>query len=549
DEAAAAGDPQSEALAALGYEQTYLETGRARTGVDARSIPLLDRALTHLAAANATPEDTDPLRARLLAAAAQARHFAGDREAALDMARQAADLARAASAPGAEAAALNTLRLATSSPETLDDVLTLTRQIVERAAEAGDVDLELDGLLWRIISLLEAGRRAESEAALARFATLAQRVRHPWRLSEMHRMQAMFAHLNGDLALARTEAEIALRFALTAGHAEARSPFLVLFAAVASTAEVHPEVETLLAQRTPQLTTFLWQSFVGWLVLAAGDRDRAARLGAMAMENGLETLARDQSWFSYFYGFVELAIELKEPEWAQVAYDALLPYADRYLVLANGAFCYGSAELPLARLAEVAGIAEAAAHYRRAEERNEAIGARVWLQSATPTATRVAKTFMFTDIVNSTNFAELLGDQAWGTLLRWHDQTLGQLFRDHSGEQVVSTGDGFFVAFEDAEHAIACARAIQQRLAEHRQTSGFAPEVRIGLHTTEATSADNNYSGRGVNEAARISALATGGQILASTPTAGPHAQPNTARTVTLKGITDPVEIVDIAWN
>ena len=550
DEAAAGGGQETEAQAALGYEQTYLETGRARTGAEARSIPLLDRAFSHLndAAASASDE-VAPLRARLLAAGAQARHFAGERDAALDMARQAAEVARAGSVPGAEAAALNTLRLATTGPDTLDETLDLTRQIVERAAEAGDVDLELEGLLWRIIALLEVGRRSESEAALGRFATLAQRVRHPWRLSEMHRMQGMFAHLNGDRALARSEAETALRFGLAAGHAEARSPYVVMLEAVAGPAEVRLAVEALLQQRTPELTTFRWQLFVGWLALISGDRDRAMRLGGMAMDSGVETLPRDQSWLTFLYPFAELAIRLGQPAWAQAAYDALLPCADRYIVSANAALCAGSVELQLARLAEATGTADAAAHRTRADERNELIGARVWLEATTPDSTRVTKTFMFTDIVGSTNLAELLGDEAWGTLLRWHDQTLGELFRAHGGEQVVSTGDGFFVAFEDAEGAIACAVAIQRRLAEHRQSAGFAPEVRIGLHTAEATAEDQNYKGLGVHEAARISALANGGEILASAATAGSHAAPGSARATTLKGVAEPVEIADIPWR
>src|SRR5438309_1090448 len=40
---------------------------------------------------------------------------------------------------------------------------------------------------------------------------------------------------------------------------------------------------------------------------------------------------------------------------------------------------------------------------------------------------RVLKTFMFTDIVGSTNLVEVLGDEAWETLLRWHDATLREL--------------------------------------------------------------------------------------------------------------------------
>ena len=39
------------------------------------------------------------------------------------------------------------------------------------------------------------------------------------------------------------------------------------------------------------------------------------------------------------------------------------------------------------------------------------------------------KTFMFTDIEGSTNFAELLGNESWERLLRWHDDALRELFR------------------------------------------------------------------------------------------------------------------------
>ena len=61
---------------------------------------------------------------------------------------------------------------------------------------------------------------------------------------------------------------------------------------------------------------------------------------------------------------------------------------------------------------------------------------------------RVEKTFMFTDIEGSTNLVEALGDEAWQGVLRWHDETLRSLFAEHKGEEVVATGDGFFVGFD-----------------------------------------------------------------------------------------------------
>ena len=174
-----------------------------------------------------------------------------------------------------------------------------------------------------------------------------------------------------------------------------------------------------------------------------------------------------------------------------------------------------------------------------------------WQLRATRGAVRrVAKTFMFTDIVGSTALVEALGDEAWDNLLRWHDQTLRSLFVAHQGEEVVATGDGFFVGFESPESALACAAAIQRGLAEHRLKHGFAPQVRIGVHASDATQVGRNFSGKGVHEAARISALAAPGEILASADTvAGTRAAHSEPRSVTLKGIAEPIEVVTVEWR
>ena len=165
---------------------------------------------------------------------------------------------------------------------------------------------------------------------------------------------------------------------------------------------------------------------------------------------------------------------------------------------------------------------------------------------------RAARTFMFTDIVGSTNLVEAVGDDAWLDLLRWHDQTLRSLFADHGGEEVDHAGDGFFVAFNRAGEAVACAVAIQRTLADHRRTHGFAPNVRIGVHNTEASRSGREYRGKGIHEAARIASLADGGEIVASVRTLqndAAHFAFSDPRTVTLKGISRPQEVVTIDWR
>ncbi len=167
------------------------------------------------------------------------------------------------------------------------------------------------------------------------------------------------------------------------------------------------------------------------------------------------------------------------------------------------------------------------------------------------TAHRAARTFLFTDIVGSTALVEAIGDDAWQDLRRWHDEALRRCFREHGGEEVDHAGDGFFVAFPDAGAAIGCAVEVQRKLAEHRRENGFAPQVRMGLHATEATQAGAGYSGRGVHAAARIGALAGGGEILTSAETLEGVEGVATSepRELSLKGLSEPVRVVAIDWR
>jgi class 3 adenylate cyclase len=163
---------------------------------------------------------------------------------------------------------------------------------------------------------------------------------------------------------------------------------------------------------------------------------------------------------------------------------------------------------------------------------------------------RVEKTFMFTDIEGSTTLVEAMGDEVWQGVLRWHDETLRAAFAEHKGEEVVATGDGFFVGFDSPDEALACAVAIQRGLDEHRRLHGFAPKVRIGVHAAGATQVGRNFSGKGVHEAARIAALADGGQIVASgTTAAGSRFPVSDPTTVTLRGTSEPVEVVTVSWS
>jgi class 3 adenylate cyclase len=186
----------------------------------------------------------------------------------------------------------------------------------------------------------------------------------------------------------------------------------------------------------------------------------------------------------------------------------------------------------------------------------EEIGAFVDLDIAEPPSDRAAeratRTFLFTDIVESTRLLELLGDTAWEQLLRWHDRTLRAEFERWHGEEIKHGGDGFFVAFGRPDDGISCAVAIQRALASHRDEHGFAPSVRMGLHAGESTARDGDYFGSAVTRAARVSAAAGAGEIIVSAEllaTADGSFPVVEERTLALKGIAEPVPAVLIAWT
>jgi class 3 adenylate cyclase len=161
------------------------------------------------------------------------------------------------------------------------------------------------------------------------------------------------------------------------------------------------------------------------------------------------------------------------------------------------------------------------------------------------------RTFLFTDIVDSTRLLDTLGADKWKRLLARHDELVREAIAESGGEVVKQTGDGFFASFESGRAAVEAAVAIQRALAGEI----FAPDVRIGAHAGDAFRTggeSNDYGGQGVHVAARIGAAAGPGEILVSAETLDGVAgsfRLSGPRTETLKGVETPVEVVSVDWK
>jgi class 3 adenylate cyclase len=161
------------------------------------------------------------------------------------------------------------------------------------------------------------------------------------------------------------------------------------------------------------------------------------------------------------------------------------------------------------------------------------------------------RTFLFTDIVDSTRLLETLGDERWQKLLAQHDKLVRARIVENGGEVIKQTGDGFFASFDEPRAAVDAAVAIQRTL----QSEVFAPEVRIGAHAGDAfkTGASfTDYGGQSVHIAARIGAAASAGEVLVSRRTLDGLATAfklSEPRSASLKGFGEPMEVVSVDWR
>ncbi len=124
-------------------------------------------------------------------------------------------------------------------------------------------------------------------------------------------------------------------------------------------------------------------------------------------------------------------------------------------------------------------------------------------------------TFLFSDIEGSTRLLQLTGER-WPGLLERHRILLRAAFTAEGGVEVGTEGDSFFVAFPSAAGAVRAAVAAQRSLAAEPWGLDEPLRVRIGLHAGLAEVRDGSYVGLDVHRAARIGAVAHGGQVLVS---------------------------------
>jgi class 3 adenylate cyclase len=162
---------------------------------------------------------------------------------------------------------------------------------------------------------------------------------------------------------------------------------------------------------------------------------------------------------------------------------------------------------------------------------------------------------VFTDIVGSTRLRQRLGDDVAQERFREHNRLVREQIQNHGGFEVKTQGDGFMIAFGNVLDALACVIDIQRGVAEdNRRHPDKEIHVKIGINSGQAIKEEEDFFGGAVVVAARLAALAKGGQILASATVRGVAGLRQDIRyrrrgRRRLKGLADSYEIWLVAWT
>jgi len=114
-----------------------------------------------------------------------------------------------------------------------------------------------------------------------------------------------------------------------------------------------------------------------------------------------------------------------------------------------------------------------------------------------------------------------LGDDLYARALSEHHEIVRQALAAHGGVEQGTQGDAFFATFTSPRACVAAAIDIQRNLASHEWPQSEQMNVRMGIHTGEASEASTGLVGLQVHRAARVAAVGYGGQILLSSAAAG----------------------------
>jgi DNA-binding CsgD family transcriptional regulator len=360
------GDSEWLARAALGYAGAVVTPGI----VNQRAVGLLNEALYALGEADSA------LRARVLGRLAMEYLYSSLRAERHALSQEAVAIARRLGERATLAFALRARHYAILGPDTLEQRFAVAIELARLADDAGDHELALQGMPWRVADLLDLGHVQAADAAIDAAAQLATELRQPLYLWYAAMFRALRALMQGCFVDAESLTNVAYS---TGQRVQPRiaeiyyvAQLFVLRHEQGRIAELEASVLSIL-QQYPAMPLFrCWRALI-WLA-AGRAADAQAELTALSADRAA-ALPLDQLWLGAVAALAEICAQLADPACAALLYDLLLPYAQRNIMV-GVPIGLGAAATYLGRLAAILERwPDAAQHFDTALAINTKLGA------------------------------------------------------------------------------------------------------------------------------------------------------------------------------
>ena len=325
----------------------------------------VDTSLIRLLEAAADSAADDGLRARVLARLA--RELLGDASAASRrraLADAALRLAHRAADPGALADVLDARLHALWDPDGAHDRLAAGSEIIELARAAGDDRRERQGQFWRFVALMELGRVAEAESALAAIGREAAAAGDAETTVMVTARHAMLAILRGRFDDASLLIEDVARGARRARMADADAITGTLTGAVAAERSARTDGDSAVAElltAARRQPGHLFEATAARILCSLG---REAEAGAELDRLLPRALAGSgPRWLGSIADLAVVAAGVRSTAAAGRLLEALRPYRGRLVVWAGANTAWGPVSHYLGLLAAALGQTEDAIRY------------------------------------------------------------------------------------------------------------------------------------------------------------------------------------------
>ena len=126
------------------------------------------------------------------------------------------------------------------------------------------------------------------------------------------------------------------------------------------------------------------------------------------------------------------------------------------------------------------------------------------------------RAILFTDLCDSTQQTQELGDDAFMVLIREHDEIVRTALRRCSGREVKHTGDGIMASFVSVSSAVESGIEIQRSLRLRNEHAERPIHLRVGISVGEPVTEHGDLFGAAVQLSARLCAVAAPGGIAVS---------------------------------